>query len=162
MICAAEAAYTAAGLAEVEGFANTAAFEWHRCAMSLPRSRRVARRAARVAALPELGAAWRDGQLTGDQVELVASLVPERHVERFGKTVAETIEILGPLTAHQTGTVLRHWVKAADAFAEKTIALLADSRERALLSTAGVRSVAAYDDRRYVDATVATILGQKR
>ena len=36
VICAAEAAYTAAGLAEVEGFANTAAFERHRCAHDPP------------------------------------------------------------------------------------------------------------------------------
>jgi hypothetical protein len=49
-----------------------------------------------------------------------------------------------------------------DAFADEAIALLGDSSERARLSAAGIRSVAAYDDRRYVAATVATILGQKR
>jgi hypothetical protein len=113
-ICAAEAAYTVAGLAEVEGFANTATFERHRCRMTLPRSRQVARRAARVVAWPELGDAWREGRLTGAQVELAASLVPERHVERFAETIDDTIAILAPLTAHQTGRVLRHWVSAAD------------------------------------------------
>ncbi len=113
-ICEAEAAYTAAGTAEVEGFANTATFERHRCGMTLPRSRQIAKRAARVAAWPELGAAWCDGRLTGAQVELAASIVPERHVERFAETIDDTIAILRPLTAHQTGRVLRHWVSAAD------------------------------------------------
>jgi glycosyltransferase involved in cell wall biosynthesis len=51
---------------------------------------------------------------------------------------------------------------AADAFAANAIALLGNARERARLSAAGIRSVAAYDDHGYVDATVATILGQKR
>jgi hypothetical protein len=118
-ICEAEAAYTARGLAEVEGYANTATFERHRCKMTLPRSRQVARRAARVVAWPELGAAWREGRLTGAQVELAASIVPERHVERFAETIDDTIAILAPLTAHQTGRVLRHWVSAADDMAAR-------------------------------------------
>lgn len=113
-ICEAEAAYTAAGTAEVEGFANTATFERHRCNMTLARSRQVAKRAARVVAWPELGAAWREGRLSGAQVELATSLVPERHVERFAETLDDTIAILSPLSAHQSGRVLRHWVSAAD------------------------------------------------
>ena len=114
VICAAEAAYTSAGLAEVEGFANTASFERHRCNMTLPRSRQVAKRAARVAAWPELGTAWRDGRVTGAQVDLTASIVPDRHLGRFAETIGDTIAILAPLTAHQTGRVLRHWVSTAD------------------------------------------------
>ena len=42
------------------------------------------------------------------QVDLAASLVPDRHVERFAVTIDDTISILAPLTAHQTGRVLRH------------------------------------------------------
>ncbi len=114
VISAAEAAYTAAGLAEVEGFANTASFERHRCKMTLPRSRQVAKRAARVAVWPELGAAWRDGRLTGAQIDLATSVVPDRHLERFAETIDDTIAILAPLTAFQTGKVLRHWVSTAD------------------------------------------------
>ena len=72
-----------------------------------------------MAAWPELGAAWRDGRLTGAQVDLAASLVPDRHVERFAETIDDTIAILAPLTAHQTGRVLRHWVSAADDMAER-------------------------------------------
>lgn len=119
VICAAEAAYTAAGLAEVEGFANPASFERHRCNMTLSRSRRIATRAARVAAWPELGAAWRDGRVTGAQVDLAASIVPDRHVERFAETIDDTIDILAPLTTFQTGKVLSHWVSTADDMAER-------------------------------------------
>ena len=121
-ICAAEAAYTAAGAAEVEGFADTAAFLRHRCRMTLPRSRQLARRAARIAAWPELGDAWRDGRVTGAQVDLATTLVPDRHVERFAETVDDTIDILSPLTARQSGVVLRHWVSTADDMAVREAA----------------------------------------
>jgi hypothetical protein len=38
-----------------------------------------------------------------------------RHVERFAETLADTVEVLAPLSAHQTGIVLRRAVKAAEA-----------------------------------------------
>ena len=60
--------------------------------------------------------------LTGAQVDLACAIVPNHHVERFAENLAETVEILAPLTAHQTGTVLRGAVKAADAFAEREAA----------------------------------------
>ena len=48
--------------------------------------------------------------------------MPNHHVERFAETMAETVELLAPLTAHQTGVVLRRAVQAADAFAEREAA----------------------------------------
>jgi glycosyltransferase involved in cell wall biosynthesis len=92
--------------------------------------------------------------------------------EEYGMVVAEAQALGVPvLTSRRVGAAeclpaeYAPWVidePAADALADKATALLADSRERARLSAAGIRSVAAYDDHRYVDATVATILGQKR
>ena len=51
-IVEAEAAYTKAGQAEIDGYPNTAAFLRHRCATTLPGSRRMAKRASRIAAWP--------------------------------------------------------------------------------------------------------------
>jgi glycosyltransferase involved in cell wall biosynthesis len=92
--------------------------------------------------------------------------------EEYGMVVAEAQALGVPvLTSRRVGAAeclpaeYAPWLidePAADAFADKAIALLDDQRERAQLSAAGIRSVAAYDDRRYADATVATILGQKR
>jgi glycosyltransferase involved in cell wall biosynthesis len=92
--------------------------------------------------------------------------------EEYGIVVAEAQALGVPvLTSRRVGAAeclpaeYAPWVidePSADAFADKAIALLGDPRERARLSAAGIRSVAAYDDHRYVGATVTTILGQKR
>src|SRR6478609_71240 len=95
-----EAAFAKAGQAEIDGYPNMAAFLRHRCATTLPGSRRLAKRASRIAAWPELGEAWRTGRVTGAQVDLACAKVPDRHVERFAATVDDTIGIIGPLTAH--------------------------------------------------------------
>ena len=121
-IAEAEAEYSKAGHAEIDGYPNMAAFVRHSCRTTLPESRRIARRAARLAAWPELGAAWRCGRVTGAQVELACAIVPDRHVDRFAENLVETIEIIAPLTAHHTGVVLRHAKATADAFAEREAA----------------------------------------
>jgi hypothetical protein len=121
-ITEAEATYASIAQFQVEGFPDMATFERHACRSTLPESRRIAGRAARVAAWPELGQAWRDGTLTGAQVALACAIVPNHHVERFAETMAATIELVAPLTAHQTGVVLRRAVEAADAFAEREAA----------------------------------------
>jgi glycosyltransferase involved in cell wall biosynthesis len=92
--------------------------------------------------------------------------------EEYGMVVAEAQALGVPvLTSRRVGAAeclpaeYASWLidePAADAFAAKAIALLRDSTERARLSAAGIRNVAAFDDYRYVDATVATILRQKR
>ncbi len=121
-IVEAESTYASIGQFQVEGFNSMATFERHACRVSLPESRRLARRAGRLSAWPELAEAWQAGLLTGSQVEQACAIVPNHHVERFAETMAETVELLAPLTAHQTGVVLRRAVQAADAFAEREAA----------------------------------------
>ena len=121
-IVEAESTYASIGQFQVEGFNSMATFERHACRVSLPESRRLARRAGRLSAWPELAEAWRAGALTGSQVEQACAIVPNHHVERFAETMAATVELLAPLTAHQTGVVLRRAVQAADAFAEREAA----------------------------------------
>ena len=121
-ITEAESAFVAGGRFEVEGFGDMATFERHACGFTLSESRRVARRAARLVAWPEMAEAWRSGVLTGAQVDLACAAVPGRHVERFAETLHETIQILAPLSAHHTGVVLRRAVETADAFAEREAA----------------------------------------
>jgi hypothetical protein len=121
-ITEAESAYASIGRFQVEGFCDMATFERHACGVTLPEPRRVARRAARLEAWPEVAEAWRAGVLTGAQVDLACAIVPNHHVERFAENLAETVELLAPLTAHHTGIVLRRAVQAADAFAEREAA----------------------------------------
>jgi hypothetical protein len=121
-ISEAESTFASVGQFQVEGFCDMATFERHACRSTLPESRRVARRAARLAAWPEVAEAWRAGVLIGAQVDLACAIVPNHHVERFGENIAETVGLLAPLTARQTGVVLRRAVQAADAFAEREAA----------------------------------------
>jgi hypothetical protein len=118
----AEAQYSKARGFEPDGFGSMAAFERHGCRQALPESRRTARRAARMAAWPEVLEAWKAGRLTSTQVELMAVKVPERHVERFAEDAVDTIRILAPLSAHRTGFKLTYWVERADAEAEREAA----------------------------------------
>lgn len=121
-IASAEAEYATTGGPEVDGYADMATFTRHRCRTTLPESRRLARRAKRMAAWPELAQAWRDDRVTAAQVDLACASIPDRHVERFARTVADTIEAIAPLTAHQTGIVLRRWASHADDLAQREAA----------------------------------------
>jgi glycosyltransferase involved in cell wall biosynthesis len=92
--------------------------------------------------------------------------------EAFGMVVAEAQAMGIPvLTSRRVGAAeclpeeYAPWLveePEAALLAEKALALLDDEVARRRLAAAGIRSVASYDDRHYVDATVATILGQKR
>ena len=121
-VAAAEAEYARQGGAEVDGYADMATFVRHRCRTTLSESRRLARRAQRLAAWPELGEAWRAGRLSAAQVDLACALVPRHHVERFAATITDTIPAIQPLTAHQTGVVLRRWSSHADDLAQREAA----------------------------------------
>jgi phage terminase Nu1 subunit (DNA packaging protein) len=118
----AEAEYARTQQAVVDGYPDTAAFLRHRCGMTVQASRVHAKEARRLAGWPELGEAWRAGVLTGTQVSLICRLVPDRHVERFATTLADTIEILAPLTATQTSRVVSRWVSHADDAAQREAA----------------------------------------
>ena len=118
----AEADYCATAGWQIDGFGSMAAFARHRYRVSDAEGRRIAKRAERLAAWPELLPAWLDGTLTGAKVDAAVGLVPERHVERFASTAAENMAILAPLDLSDTREALRHWVAAADAAAEREAA----------------------------------------
>ncbi len=118
----AEAQFVQQGLAERDGYPNAAAYFRHRAKVTVAESRRLAARARRVAAWPQLGDAWRSGAVTGAQVDLACTRVPDRHVERFAATIDDTLGIIRPLTAHHTGIVLTRWASHADDAAQREAA----------------------------------------
>ena len=62
-VAVAEAAFEGAGGPEVEGYGSLAAFERHRCGLSVHESRHQARRARRVSDWPAIAEAWQTGVL---------------------------------------------------------------------------------------------------
>ena len=121
-IAEAETAYVKAGRFEVEGFGSMAAFLRHRCSMADGESRRVAKRAARLAWWPEYLTAWQAGEICGAQVDATVAVIPDAHVERFAATAAENASIVGPLDVGDTRQALRAWAERADAAAGREAA----------------------------------------
>jgi glycosyltransferase involved in cell wall biosynthesis len=92
------------------------------------------------------------------------------HFEEFGIVVAEAQALgVAVVTSRRVGAseymaeAYDDWLiesPDAGALADRTAALLTETGARAALAAAGRRSVAAYDQRRYVEATVARLLDQ--
>lgn len=122
IVVAAESTYASDGSWEVDGFGSMAAFARHRYGVSDAEGRRIARRAERMAAWPEVLDAWLDGAVTGAQVDAAVALVPDRHVARFAETAGENAAIVAPLNLSDSRQVLRHWTQRADAAAEREAA----------------------------------------
>jgi hypothetical protein len=118
-VAAAEAEYLKSGGFEVDGYGSMGAFLRHECGMTTAESNRVACRAKKLARWPEVGDGWVDGRVTGTQVQVMTAKVPDRHVERFAITAADTVDIIGPLSTFQTQKAIGHWAKLADDFAQR-------------------------------------------
>src|SRR5688572_12902296 len=82
------------------------------------RSRRDADRAAKTArrlrSLPLMAAAWRDGTLTGGQIDAVLANLPARHVARFAEVEELVVNGLVGLPIAQTVAFVQDWVQRAD------------------------------------------------
>lgn len=118
-LAVAEAEYCRDGGFEVDGFGSMAAFIRFRARMGLPDSRRVERRARKLAAWPDVADAWLEEDLSRAQVEAMTAMVPDRHVERFSVNATETVAVVASLTTGETVKALRRWVELADDAAQR-------------------------------------------
>ena len=75
---------------------------------------RVVRLATVAARLPVTRAAWDDGTLTAAQVDVIATQVGARHVERFAAAEAELVPLLAACDLAGTLAAMRAWRAAAD------------------------------------------------
>ena len=119
LIAAAEAEYSKSGGYEADGYGTMASYLRHECAMTTAESNRVSIRAKKLAQWPEVVSGWVDGVVTGTQVDVMTAKVPDRHVERFAITSAETVSIVAPLTTQQTQRAVTHWTQLADDLAQR-------------------------------------------
>jgi hypothetical protein len=126
-IAAGQAEYVKIGGYEVDGYGSIGAFLRLRVGLTVPDSRRVARRSAKLGAWPEVTDAWVAGRLDGPKVDVMCAKVPRRHVDRFAVTAAATVEVLAPLTVDEVSARLDDWVTEADGDAEREAA--EDERE---------------------------------
>jgi hypothetical protein len=77
--------------------------------MSGPDAIRQAQTAKRLRGLPVTAAGWRDGTLSGGQVQAVVANVPEPLVEDFADGEAGLVPLLARLSVADTARAVRHW-----------------------------------------------------
>jgi hypothetical protein len=71
--------------------------------------------ATRLRKLPVTAAAWRDGILSGGQVEVILTKVRRDHLDRFADHEADLVPWLAPLSVDDTAAAMDEWKRRADA-----------------------------------------------
>jgi hypothetical protein len=113
-VCAALSGFLARGLHQVEGWSSPVG--WLKAhGLSDTDAKRLAVRAARLTAWPELAHLWFAGALSGAQVEAVVRLVPKGLVDLYAEHDAEVSPLLVGLSLVDTTSAVRHWVARAEA-----------------------------------------------
>jgi hypothetical protein len=112
VVCEAVGAFDAAGLWDVD--AATSLHAWLRvhAGMTNHQAAREARRARKLRQLPGTLEAWRDGTLSGGQVEVIITNVGRR-TDRFDEAVF--VPLLAGLTLEETVQVLHEWRQRVEA-----------------------------------------------
>jgi hypothetical protein len=113
-IAAADVELVKARAFEPEGHASYASLVKARCGTTTAESRRIAVRAKKLGAWPEVLDAWQAGEVSGAKVDVLWAVVPDRQVERFAIGNAERLVWLPWVTVDDTRTKIGEWVSAAD------------------------------------------------
>jgi hypothetical protein len=104
--------YDHQGLAVVEGATSTTGFV-KQCGAANPVS--LVKNARLLRDLPVVSDAWRDGRLTGGQVQAICANVSDATALMFQEAEAELVPVLAPLSAFDTAVVMRQWRAYAEA-----------------------------------------------
>ena len=122
LVAEAEVRFDAAELWRDEGAGSLRAWEIDACGLPAKEAGAVARRVSRLSAWPEVAAAWRDGVVSGAQVDQIVAAVPNRFVGVFAEQAADVVKVLAPLDAAGTRFAMGRWVRCAEAVADGGVA----------------------------------------
>ncbi len=109
------AAYDRAGLWELDGATSMTGWLADRAGMARSRAAATASRARKLARLSLTPAAWRDGVLSGGQVEAIAANLDSGSIELFAEHEPAVVPSLVDLSARDVTTAMRAWREAATA-----------------------------------------------
>ena len=98
-----------------EGAGSLRAWLVDACGLSRREATRMARRADRLETWPDVLEAWKSGDLSGAQVDVVVASVPARFVNEFAVQAPDVVRVLAPLDVAQTEVAMRQWVRCAEA-----------------------------------------------
>lgn len=114
LIATAESQFDAAQGWREHGFGSLNSWLRHEASATRRDAAFSSRRAARLHAWPEVGAAWRSGRLVGAKVDELVRAVPDRFVQRFIPDQGLVIDTITPLTIPDAAAVAQHWVTLAE------------------------------------------------
>ncbi len=98
-----------------DGATSMTAWLRHHTGRSGRDAARCARTARRLRVLPVTAAAYRDGVLSGGQIQAVVANLEDRTVRLFAQHETELIPELVTLSVHETATAMQDWARRADA-----------------------------------------------
>jgi len=133
LVCEAEVRFDQFELWRDRGAGSLRGWYGEECGLSSREANRQARRVQRVESWPEVGEAWADGRLAGEQVDVIVAAVPARFVSEFAQQAAHIVKILSPLSVENTRAAMRQWVRRAEnedghgAFRERPSGLFLDA-----------------------------------
>jgi hypothetical protein len=109
------AAHDRAGRWELDGATSMTAWLTDRARLPRPRAAALSSRARKLAQLPEIAGAWRDGVLSGGQVEAIATNLDADTLGLFAHHEAVMLPTLVDLPVRDVATAMRAWRECASA-----------------------------------------------
>jgi hypothetical protein len=96
-----------------EGATSMTAWLRHQGRMSSPQARRTTRTAQRLGDLPVTAAAYRDGSLSGGQVQAIMANLNDALTPEFAAAETVMVPLLVPLSVRDVARVMQAWAQAA-------------------------------------------------
>lgn len=114
-VSAAVGEFDAEGGWALEGATSAVAWLRHRAGMTSSTANNTVRTARSLRQLPVTAAAWRDGSLSGGQVQAITKNVNDRSLALFADDEASVVPALTELSVRDTATVMQMWAARAEA-----------------------------------------------
>ncbi|MDQ3757579.1 MAG: HNH endonuclease [Actinomycetota bacterium] len=110
--------FDASGEWGLDGAASAVAWLRHRAGLVPKAAASAVGTARRLRELPVTAAAWRDGSLSGGQVQAVVANVDDRTAPQFAAQEADLVPMLADLSTSQTAKAMQFWRARAEALVD--------------------------------------------
>jgi hypothetical protein len=107
--------FDAGGEWGLDGAVSTVSWLRHRAGLTSSAAGSAVATARRLRQLPVAAAAWRDGRLSGGQVQAIVANVDDRTVAMLAEQEASLVPTLEPLSVQDTTRAMRFWRARAEA-----------------------------------------------
>ncbi|MDQ3757257.1 MAG: HNH endonuclease [Actinomycetota bacterium] len=110
--------FDADGAWAIDGSTSAMAWLRHHAGMTASTANATVRTARTLRSLPVTSTAWRDGSLSGSQVQVIVANVDDRTLSQLVAQEASLVPAVAPLSTTATGRAMRFWRARAEALAD--------------------------------------------